>query len=133
MNNEEIEKSKQDIEYLQILIRENNLLNDKIRDLKDEIKSFEETNLWWTNRFKAIQRDNKNFEKENTNLGISLRASKLMVLHYKKVINDLNKCITNFLATEDYALCNPTSIANNYIDLLKIIDKSLKFEEIKND
>lgn len=36
-----------------------NEIDKEIEELKAEIKELNDDNVWWTNRFKAVERDNK--------------------------------------------------------------------------
>ena len=51
-------------ERMEINEYERNILKDYITNLQQEIKEANDSITWWTNRFKAVERDNKELKEE---------------------------------------------------------------------
>lgn len=43
-------------------------MNEKIKELETELQEANESINWWTNRFKAVEKENQKLKKENQKL-----------------------------------------------------------------
>lgn len=64
MNNEikEILDFKEDADYKRLSVDEITILRDYITNLQEENEELNDDNIWWNNRFKAVQRNYKDYK-----------------------------------------------------------------------
>lgn len=51
--------------FKELFANEINLLLDYITNLQEENKELNDDNIWWNNRFKAVERDNRDYKSRN--------------------------------------------------------------------
>ena len=69
--------------------------DDEIEELKADIEEYRDSTTWWSNRFNAVERDNRELRKEierlNNIIKEALRKLRATKDHYK--IEDINNAI----------------------------------------
>lgn len=75
----------------------------EIEELKAEIEEYRDSTTWWSNRFKAVERDKRELKKEIERLKEDIKRITNICNKKIKIINDVREYIeNNSLYEQDY-------------------------------
>lgn len=84
--------------------------DDEIEELKADIEEYRDSTTWWSNRFNAVERDNRELRKEINKLKSIIKEVRELVengvdfksIYFKKVDEDTWKLILASHIKEDF-------------------------------
>jgi hypothetical protein len=75
---------------------------EEIEELKAEIKELNDSSVWWTNRFNAVERDNREYRARIDKAIEYIKANKIFDdIEVARVIDKYEKILLNILQGSD--------------------------------